>query len=71
MSAGTNHPGPPIANRSFVLSELARRATVKLSETPRTELDSVRRNLESQYPRRVVKSPNLICHIYKWYRNTI
>jgi len=58
MSAGTNSRSP-IANRSFVLSESARRATARLSEPPRVELDSVRRNIEPQYPREV-ESPNVV-----------
>jgi len=60
MSAGTNHPRPPIANRSFVLSDSARRATARLSEPPRIELDSVRRNIETQYPRNEIESPNVV-----------
>jgi len=59
MSEGTN-PRPPIANRSFVLSDSARRATARLSEPPRVELDRVRRNIESQYPGREVESTNVV-----------
>jgi len=59
MSSGTNHPGSPIANPSFVLSESARRATARLSENPRTEVECVRRNLEPRYPREV-ESPNVV-----------
>jgi len=53
-------PRPSIANCSFVLSESTRRATTRLSETPRAELDSIRRNLEAQYPRSLVESPNVV-----------
>jgi len=60
MSMETNYPGPPTANRSFVLSESTKRVTARLSETSRAELDSVRRDLESQYPRREVESPNVV-----------
>jgi len=60
MSEGTNHPRQPIANRSFVLSESARRATARLSEPPRVELDKVRRNIETQYPGNEVESPNVV-----------
>jgi len=59
MSEGTT-PRPPIANRSFVLSESARQATARLSEPPRVELDSVRRNIETQYPRDETESPNVV-----------
>jgi len=59
MSEETN-PRPPIAYRSFVLSESARRATARLSEPPRIELDSVRRNIETQYPRNEIESPNVV-----------
>jgi len=51
---------PRIANRSFVLSESARRATARLSETPRTELNSVRRNMEAQYMRSAIESLNVV-----------
>jgi len=59
MSAGTN-PRPPIANRSFVLSESARRATARLSEPPRAELDRERRNIETQYPGNETGSSNVV-----------
>jgi len=60
MSEGTHHHRPPIANQSFVLSESARWAIARLSEPPRIELDSVRRNIETQYPKSEIESPNVI-----------
>jgi len=60
MSEGSNYPRPPIANRSFVLSASARRATARLSEPPRIELDNIRRNIETQYPRSEIESPNVV-----------
>src|SRR5580765_4664116 len=47
MSEGNNVPKPPIANRSWLHSEPAR-LTLRALQTPRN-LDSARRNLESQY----------------------
>ena len=48
MSEGSNVPKRPIANRSWLHSEPARRA-IKLSLTPRENLDNTRRNLETEY----------------------
>jgi len=47
MSERTNHLRP-IANRSWLLSEPAQRAT-RLSATPLARIDSVRENLEVRY----------------------
>jgi len=48
MSEGTNHLRPPIANRSWLLSESAPRAA-RLSATQQASIDSVRDNLEARY----------------------
>jgi len=67
MSEGATPP-PPIANRSFVLSESARRATTRLSEPPRITLDSVRRDIETQNPREA-ESPNVVVEREFSFRN--
>jgi len=61
MSEGTNHLRPPIANRSWLLSEPAQRAA-GLSAIPQARIDSVRENLGARYSteREVESSENVV-----------
>jgi len=61
MSEGTSHLRPPIANRSWLLSEPAQRGA-RLSATPQVRIDSVRKNLEARYSteREVESSENVV-----------
>jgi len=61
MSEGTNHLRPPIANRSWLLSETAQRPA-RLSATPQARIDSVRENLKARYSieREVESSENVV-----------